>query len=72
MRDREGANEGLDALRAPTALPPDPIMKNDMEKLSLNENSAVYTGSSHWMAILENVYPPVIKFLLGGVLLIML
>ena len=39
----------------PQLIPPDSRVIDDMGKLNLDDDHAVYTGSSHWVTILEDV-----------------
>ena len=48
------SKEALNDLRPPHA-PPDGYVEDTIEKLSLTDDHAVYSGSSHWVTILEDV-----------------
>ena len=51
------ASSPSEALNDPGPLlaPPDGYVEDTMGKLSLTDNCAVYSGSSHWVTMLEDV-----------------
>lgn len=51
--DTTSLSLGTDGSRPVT--PPHSSLADDMGKLSITDDQAVYTGSSHWVTILEDV-----------------
>lgn len=55
MRNQMQTAPGLAAPAVPTTANSPSGIADDMGKLSLTDDQAVYTGSSHWVTILEDV-----------------
>lgn len=66
MRDLAQSPRQEDKTHSASMLPVIPLeghAMDNMSKLSLKDDEAVYTGSSHWITILEDVRGPLQKII---------